>query len=322
MIRVLDFDCIEKIYRRGTISGIDLFSWAEDAMRRKEEFQFPPKISLSQPNRNYFNIMPCLWEKENLAMVKVIARHLLHDSEKRSTMLGDLLLYEASTGILKALVDAEYITTLRTAAVAAHSAMLFTKKDFSVIGLIGLGNIMTECLSIILEKNPERNFYIKLYQYKDQAESFKKRFSEYRNIHFDICKTYSDVIRESELVISAVTNISENFCDDSCFAAGVTVIPIMTMGFQNCDLFFDKVFTDEIEQIRRFKYFNEFKSCTNIEDVLRGTAAGRTSNEERILCYNYGIAVQDLYFANQFLKQFATDGRDIEYQYCNKKYFM
>lgn len=40
-------------------------------------------------------------------------------------MMGDILLYEADTGILKALLDAEYITTLRTGAVAAHSAFQF-----------------------------------------------------------------------------------------------------------------------------------------------------------------------------------------------------
>lgn len=40
-------------------------------------------------------------------------------------MMGDMLIYGADTGILKAVMDAEYITTLRTGAVAAHSALLF-----------------------------------------------------------------------------------------------------------------------------------------------------------------------------------------------------
>lgn len=38
-------------------------------------------------------------------------------------MMGDMLIYEADSGILKAVMDAEYITTLRTGAVAAHSAL-------------------------------------------------------------------------------------------------------------------------------------------------------------------------------------------------------
>lgn len=44
-------------------------------------------------------------------------------------MMGDMLIYEANSGILKDVMDAEYITTLRTGAVAAHSALVFGKKD-------------------------------------------------------------------------------------------------------------------------------------------------------------------------------------------------
>ena len=56
------------------------------------------------------------------------------------------------------------------------------------------------------------------------------------------------------------------------------MIPICTMGFQNCDLFFDRVFTDEMEQIRGFKYFDHFAPVTtNVTDVLNGAApAART----------------------------------------------
>ena len=39
----------------------------------------------------------------------------------------------------------------------------------------------------------------------------------------------------------------EKIGTDEYFKEGCTVIPICTMGFQNCDLFFDRVFTDEIE---------------------------------------------------------------------------
>lgn len=41
-------------------------------------------------------------------MVKMIGRHSIKRAEKRSAMMGDILLYEADTGILKALMDAEY----------------------------------------------------------------------------------------------------------------------------------------------------------------------------------------------------------------------
>lgn len=239
-------------------------------------------------------------------------------------MMGDMLIYEADTGILKAIMDAEYITTLRTGAVAAHSALLFGKKNFSIIGLVGLGNIMTVCFETLLAKmkaeGQERELTVKLYRHHGQEERFVERFRDESNVHFIFCDTYDEAFNGSEVIISAVTKATQNFAEDEYFGEGVTVIPICTMGFQNCDLFFDKVFTDEIEQIRGFKYFDKFHSLANVTDVLNGTREGRKNDQERILVYNYGIAIHDLYFAMKLIDE-AKD-EDVEYNFCKEKYFM
>ena len=147
-------------------------------------------------------------------------------------------------------------------------------------------------------------------------------FSKFDNVKFELCDTYEETIKDSDVIISAVTRATEDFADDECYKEGVTIIPIMTLGFQNCDLFFDKIFTDEIEQIRGFKYFNEFKSCTNTTDVLLGEAKGRENDKERILVYNYGLAIHDLYFASKFYNNSLDEEEEIEYNYCKDKFFM
>ena len=96
----------------------------------------------------------------------------------------------------------------------------------------------------------------------------------------------------SDVIISAVTRATEDFAEDDCYKEGVTIIPIMTLGFQNCDLFFDKVFTDEIEQITGFKYFNEFKSIENTTDVLLGKAEGRVNDKEKDLDIAIAISME------------------------------
>ena len=106
-------------------------------------------------------------------------------------------------------------------------------------------------------------------------------FRQDPDVHFVLRDTYEQVIGGSDLVISAITKVTENFVTDEYFKEGCTVIPICTMGFQNCDLFFDRVFTDEIEQIRGFKYFDHFAPVTtNVTDVLNGAgpAAGRPAD--------------------------------------------
>lgn len=318
-MQLLDFYSVKNLLR-----GVDktmFYDWVDTALRNKEEYQMPAKIRMSQENGDYYAVMPCLYSKDNLAMVKMIGRHSLKPGEKRTTMMSDMLLYDADTGILRTIMDAEYITTLRTGATAAHSALLYAKRGFETVGLIGLGNIMSSCMDVFFEKTKDRPLIVRLYKHHDQEIRFQERYKNYNNITFELCDTYDETIKGSDIVISAVTRAESDFCSDDCYDEGCTVIPIMTLGFQNCDLFFDRIYTDEIDQIRGFKYFNSFKKVTNTTDVLLGKESGRTSDKERILIYNYGLAIHDLYFAAQVLK-LAKDTGTVNYSYCTDKYFM
>lgn len=183
---------------------------------------------------------------------------------------------------------------------------------------------MTVCFESLLAKlkaeKQERELTVKLYRHHGQEERFAERFKAESNVRFIFCETYDEVFTDSDVIISAVTKATHNFAVDECFGKGVTAIPICTMGFQNCDLFFDKVFTDEIEQIRGFKYFDKFRSLANVTDVLNRTREGRINDQERILVYNYGIAIHDLYFAMKLMEE--VKGQDVEYNFCKEKYFM
>lgn len=317
MMKILDFEVIKETC--GNIDTSEFLSWVNDAFVKKNEYVMPVKTRLNQQNGNYFAVMPCINDK--YAMVKMIGRHELKDGEKRATMMSDMLVYESDTGILKAVMDGEYITTLRTGSVAAHAAITYCKEYSSIIGCIGLGNIMTVCLDVLLGSDPKRNWTVKLHKYHNNELRIIQRYSKYSNVKFVVCDSYEETITDSDIIFSAVTRVTENFCDDSVYKEGCTVIPIMTMGFQNCDLFFDKIFTDEINQIRNFKYFNKFKSLSNTTDVLLKLKKGRESNTERILVYNYGLAIHDLYFASKILDT-SNKFTEIEYNYCKEKYFM
>lgn len=319
-MKILDFETIRKM--AGFIPKNKFYDWVDDALRRKNEFSMPVKASFGPKGANSRAAAPCFWSEKNLMGVKVLGRYMLKEGEKRSLMMGDIFLYEADTGILKAVMDGVYISTIRTAAAAVHSTMMYAKKDYNVLGLIGLGNIMTSYLEILLGKIGDKPVIIKLYKYHGQEKRFIDKFKKFENLKFETYDTCEEVIEGSHVIVSAVSRVTENFATDNSFSEGCTVIPIMTMGFQNCDLFFDQVFTDEIEQIKNFKYFNLFRSVKNTSDVLNGLKQGRTSDRERIIVYNYGLAIHDLYFANQFYERGKEMGYDVEYSYSKEKYFM
>lgn len=323
MIKVIDFQTIKKTTEN--MNPYEWYEWVDDAIKHKKDFKCPPKPRLSQEDGDYFNAMPAMHEDSNVAILKMIGRHSLKDGEKeRSIMMGDILLYDSKTGVLKALMDAEYITTLRTGVVGAHSGFVYAREDFDTIGLIGLGNIMTVCfmtfVSILNKNSIKRKITVKLHKYHEHELAFMARFSNLENICFECYDTYEEVIRNSDIVFSAVTIMMEQFASDECYKEGVTVVPIHMRGFQNCDLFFDKVFTDDVDQIRDFKYFDRFKSLNTVTDTLLNNCEGRENDKERIIVYNYGIAIHDLVFANRFYE--CIEGQKVEYNFCTTKLFI
>lgn len=203
-----------------------------------------------------------------------------------------------------AVVDGNWITAMRTGAVAAHSIKLLAVENFSVIGYIGLGNTARASLAVLLALYPDKHLTIKLKRYKDQHELFAERFAvdkcdDYKNVTFEYCDYFEEVVRDSDIVVSAATVFENDICSDDCFKEGVLVVPIHTRGFTNCDLFFDKVFADDVNHVHGFRYFDQFRFFAEISDVVNGEALGRENNKERILAYNIGIALHDIFFAGK-----------------------
>ena len=78
-------------------------------------------------------------------------------------------------------------------------------------------------------------------------------------------------------------------------------------GFQNCDTTFDRVLGDDTDHVRGFKYFSQFRGYNEIGEVLAGADPGRTSNEQRIIDYNYGLALHDVTFAAKIYELLEHD---------------
>lgn len=83
---------------------------------------------------------------------------------------------------------------------------------------------------------------------------------------------------------------------DEWFKDNVLLVPVHTMGFQNCDLFFERVVIDDYEHTKKFKCFNEFKNLIELKDIKK---LKPEEKQGRILVYNVGIALHDMYFVSK-----------------------
>lgn len=276
-------------------SPSECYEWAARVIENKKKAVLPPKISLKPRSDVFFNTMPVLLPEVDRFGVKVVSRF----PNRTPSLDSQILLYDLTTGECLALIDGNWITAMRTGAVAAHSIKTFAKNDFSVLGYIGLGNVATASLDVLSALYPERKFKVKLKKYKDQHERFAARFGDRANVEFEYCDGYTDVIGGSDVVVSAATYFEDDICKFSDFADGVTVVPIHTRGFTECDYLFDKIFVDDIGHVEHFKHFAEYKYVAEVCDVVNGAAAGRDNARQKIMAYNIGISLHDIYFASK-----------------------
>ena len=115
-------------------------------------------------------------------------------------------------------------------------------------------------------------------------------------------------MRGSYVVVSGVTALPNDVCADEYFDKGVLVQPIHTLGFTICDLFFVKVFADDLGNVHHFKIFDKFRQFEEVCDVVNGNKPGRESDEERILAYNVGVLIHDINFVASIFQLMEEQG--------------
>lgn len=297
------------------IDPVKCYEWADEMLRAKDRVILPAKTSIKPSEEIFYNVMPSILPENNTAGVKVVTRY----PERTPSLDSQIMTFDLETGRIKAFMDGNYITTMRTGAVAAHSVKLLAVREFYRIGLIGLGNQARAVVKVIASIFPGRRLEMKLFVYKDQHilfENFVRGLPGTENYTFIYSYTYDDTIRGSDVVISSVTYFASDICENDCFDEGCLLVPIHTRGFMNCDLFFDKIFADDTAHVKGFKYFDRFREFAEVTDVLSGRHPGRTSDKERLIAYNIGLSMHDVYFAEMIYKIAAEKGIGSEAELC------
>lgn len=276
------------------ITPAQCVDWVEASFRSKPRADLPPKISVHPFPDSFYTAMPCYHPDVGRVGVKVISRV----PESKPAVKSKLMLFDAPTGDLLALVDANWITAMRTGAVAALAAKTFASDfDHSSFGFVGLGVIgkaVLRCQLAIHEKPCD----VWLLRYKDQAEKIVDEFRS-EGVNFHIVDDKIDLVRNTNVLFSSVTVMHEQFLPVEAYPQGYLCVPVHVRGFQNCDIAFDRVFGDDAGHMRDWENFSRFKAFSEFSDVILGKAEGRRNPAERILSYNYGLGLHDLWFASK-----------------------
>lgn len=187
-----------------------------------------------------------------------------------------MMLYNANNGELLALVDCDWITIMKTAAVAAVSAKALRKSDAYIYGMVGLGNTARATMLCVLEAEPEKHFHVKLLRYKNQAVLFVERFREYDNVSFEILDDINEMARTVDVFYSCITSANGLLvADESTFQSGVTFIPVHMKGRIAIRLLIASLAMTQI-MLKASSFFRSTMIVMRLVSYLQGVIQGKS----------------------------------------------
>ena len=103
------------------------------------KFDVPLRAVISGTHGNFL-FMPAYCEDMGAAGLKIVNIMPGNTAKGLPASIGQVLLIDGETGVVKALMDGTYVTALRTAAASGAAFDLFGRKDAEIGAVIGTGS--------------------------------------------------------------------------------------------------------------------------------------------------------------------------------------
>lgn len=210
-----------------------------------------------------------------------------------------VLLTDPATGRPRALVGANLITALRTAASCALSIDLLARSDAKTLGIIGAGG---QALWHLQAAAPVRGFD-KVLVWNRSTEA-AARLAERSPLPAAICDSANDLVSQADVVIT-ITGATQALFDANAVAPGahLACMGSDTKGKQEAPsplLSSARLFVDSAAQaltLGECQHGADADSLTFLGDVAAGRAAGRVERNDITLFDGTGLGLQDLALA-------------------------
>ena len=230
--------------------------------------------------------------------------------KKRIPYLNNLIiLNEPVCGLPISVLKGNWITAIRTAGVSAVCAKyLAPRKKELTIGIFGLG--LQAYIHVLAFKAIFKNPRFILYNHGQKfVQDFLKKFPKEQ---FQISKNFSEIVRSSDIVLSATTFPPKitPYIFASDLKEDVLILPLEYGTRIDPKLYknLDEMYTDDIPQyelkskLRHYFPVNRPKIKKEIGELI-AKKHKRQNKPRRILVFNLGIALFDILVADLFLKK-------------------
>jgi ornithine cyclodeaminase/alanine dehydrogenase len=276
----------------------------EEAFREKAEgrVEVPPKPGIHPKKDAFIHAMPAYISKMGVAGVKWVSGFPGNPQRGLPYIFGLLILNDPETGVPICVMDCTWITAKRTGAATALAAKHLAKQDATVLGVLGCGvqgRSNLEALTVVC-KNLEE---VRAYDVdRGSLEAYANEMADQHGVkvvpvesprravdHCDIVVTAGPILRHPRPVIEA-----------SWFKNGGLACPLDFDSYWKPEAMhsIDKFCTDDEDQLKYYKKLGYFSGTPHVyaelSELVSDKKPGREDPEERIMCMNLGLAIEDM----------------------------
>ena len=263
--------------------------------------EMPPKPGIHTRPDAFIHAMPAYIPSLQSAGLKWVSGYPENQKKNLPYITGLIILNDPETGIPIAVMDATWVTAMRTGAATAVAAKYLARPDSSSAGIIACGvqgRSNLEALSCVFGLKKVRVYDI----YPDVAEKFAKEMSPIVDVEIEVVMDAKTAVINSDLVVTSgpILKKPTPTIEAGWLAEGAFASPVDFDSYWSGDALHeaDKLATDDLAQMAYYResgYFAETpQPYADLGEIIAGKKQGRAHPDERIICINLGLALDDI----------------------------
>jgi ornithine cyclodeaminase/alanine dehydrogenase-like protein (mu-crystallin family) len=279
----------------------------EDALREHGlgETENPPKPGV-HPANSFIHAMPGYLPRKRAAGLKWVSSFSGNTGLGLPPVMGLFILNDVQTGQPLAVMDCRWITAMRTGAVSAVAARYLAAKNSTLVGIIGAGIQGRYNLLALAAALPSLES-VRVFDINHRtADGFVAALAGELQMQIEIGKSPQEVIEGADIIVTATGRLDQPIFKEKWISPGALVLPVHHRGWENRTLHkVDKFITDDWQQLKlAHEKVGGFDGSlperhTELGEIITGQKPGRENDLERIIDFNYGLAIEDVAMAGE-----------------------
>lgn len=283
--------------------------------------QLPVKIHVNSRPGTYVNAMPAyIGGEEEAQGMKWVAGYPANRAKGLPVTWGIMVMNDCETGGIQAIMDARWITAIRTAAVAAVTAKYCKVKDTHTMTIIGAGEQGRSNARLMKIVIPElKRIYIGDL-YESAIEAYLKKMQPLMpDVEFIPIRTDEErqaAIDESQILMTATQRGDKPIIYTEMLHKGMLGIPLESTAWDGKTYTAaDRFVCDDVNLVKQYladgKYTDGLPADEDLiilGDIITGKRCGRASEDEFVITSSHGIALSDVALGRMILERAEAQG--------------